>query len=99
MPKIRVKDLRPNHGDRKQALWNILMNKNLMVYQLKALNGAFLIISSDEVIEKLVSQNMKDTLRKDNYEVQTPPEFLANKTIVLRNVDSMVSAVSADELK
>ena len=43
MPKVRVKDLRPNHGDRKQALWNILMNKNLMVYQLKALNGAFFV--------------------------------------------------------
>ena len=43
MPKLRIKDLRPSHGNRKQCLWNKLMTQNLLVYQLKALNGAFLV--------------------------------------------------------
>ena len=99
MPKLRIKDLRPSHGNRKQCLWNKLMTQNLLVYQLKALNGAFLIISSDEIIEKLLTTNVKDSLKKDNFEVQTPPEYVASKTIVIRNIDSMVSEVEAEELK
>ena len=99
MPKIRIKDLRAGQGDRKQALWNKLMNMNLLVYQLKVLNGAFLVISSDEVVERLLSQTVKDGLKKDQFEVQTPPEFVANKTFVIRNVDTMVSMVDADELR
>ena len=79
MPKLRIKDLRPGHGDRKQALWNKLMTQNLLVYQLKVLSGAFLIISSDEVIERLLTQTVKDALKKENFEVQIPPEYVANK--------------------
>ena len=38
-------------------------------------------------------------MRKDNFEVQTPPEYVASKTIVIRNIDSMVGEVEAEELK
>ena len=99
MPKLRIKDLRPSHGNREQCLWNKLMTQNLLVYQLKALNGAFLVISSDEIIERLLTTNVKESLRKDNSEVQTPLEYVASKTIVIRNIDSMVGEVEAEELK
>ena len=100
MPKIKIRDLRPSNHNRKQVLWNILMRSNLLVYQMKELGrSAFLIISSDEVVEKLLSTNMKEKLKKENFEVQTPPEFIANKTIVLRNVDAMITQVDPEELR
>ena len=100
MPKIKIKDNRPGQGDRKKLLWSKLMILNLLVYKVEELNrSGFLIVSSDEVIEKLMTPSVKENLLKDKSEVLTPLEFQANGTIVLRNIDSIISMVDTDELK
>ena len=100
MPKIKIKDNRPGQGDRKKLLWSKLMILSLLVYKVEELNrSGFLIVSSDEVIEKLMTPSVKENLLKDKSEVLTPLEFQANGTIVLRNIDSIISMVDTDELK
>ena len=100
MPKIKIKDNRPSQGDRKKLLWTKLMNLNLLVYKVEALSrSGFLIISSDDVIERLMTPSVKENLLKDNLEVVTPLEFQANRTIVLRNIDSIITTIDSDELK
>ena len=66
---------------------------------MKVLSGAFLVISTDLVIERLLTQSVNEALKKENFEIQVPPEYVANKIILIRNVDSMVSSVDAEELK
>ena len=100
MPKIKIKDNRPSQGDRKKLLWTKLMNLNLLVYKVEALSrSGFLIISSDDVIERLKTPSVKENLLRDNFEVVTPLEFQANRTIVLRNIDSIITTIDSDELK
>ena len=99
MPRVRVRDLKPHQGNRKQVLWNKLMNLNLLVYKINEVNRAFIIISSDDVIERLLSQSVREGLKREDFDVQTPPEFLASKTFVIRNIDSMVSIVDEEELR
>ena len=85
MPRIRIRDLKPDHGNRKRLLWNQLLNLNLLVYQLQVPNNnSMVVVSSDEIIEKLMSPSIKDKLGKEGFEVTTPPEFLANRTFALR---------------
>ena len=99
MPKLRVKDLKPRIGDRKKLLWNRLMGLNLLVYSIKdPSRNIFLIITSDEVIDRLLTANVKESLAKDDFEVLIPPEYNAKKTIVLRNIDSLISTVDSEEL-
>ena len=100
MPKIRIKDHKPNHGNRKVLLWNKLMHNNLLIYKMEEPSrNFFVIISSDEVIEKLLTPKLKEVLRKDDFEVLTPPQFNANRTLVVKNVDSLITSVDPEDLK
>ena len=100
MARIRIKDLNANQGNRKALLWNRLMNLNLLVYSIKQPNSqTFILIVSDDILDKLLSTSIKDKLKKDHFEVYIPPEYNANHTIVLRNVDSLISEVENEELK
>ena len=100
MPAIRIKDHNPQRGNRKQLLWSKLMNLNLMIYKiLDPSRYYFKIITSEEIIDKLISTSIKEKLRKDDFEVMVPPEYNANKTIVLRNLDSLITEVESEELK
>ena len=100
MPRIRVKDNKPRQGNRKLTLWNKLMQLNLLVYKLEATTrNAFIIITTDEIVEKLLSPKVKEALARDDFEVTTPPEYSSNRTIVLRNIDSIITEVESEELK
>ena len=100
MPKLRIKDLRPRVGDRKKLLWNRLMNLNLLIYSIKEPSrNIFIIITSDEIVDRLLTTKIKESLKKDDFEVLTPPEYNAKRTFVLRNLDSLISTVDPEELK
>ena len=100
MPAIRIKDHNPQRGQRKHLLWSRLMNLNLMIYKiLDPSRSYFKIVTSEEIVDRLISSAVKDKLRKDDFEVIVPPEYNANKTIVLRNLDSLITEVDSEELK
>ena len=76
------------------------MNLNLQIYSLKEPNrNIFVVITSDEIVDKLLTTNIKDSLRKDEFEVMIPPEYNARRTLVLRNIDSLITTVDEEELK
>ena len=69
MPRIIIKDLKPGQVDRKRLLWSRLMSLNLLVYKLQVPNrNSLVIISNDEVIERLLTDNIKENLSKDGYQ-------------------------------
>ena len=61
--------------------------------------STFVIITSDENVDKLLSNSMRDKFRRDDFEILTPPEHTANRTFVLRNIDSLITTIDIDELK
>ena len=100
MPRIRIRDLNPQQGNRKTLLWNKLMNLNLLVYTIKQPNNqTFILITSDEVVDRMLSNQIKEKLKSDNFEIFTPPEYNANRTLVLRNIDSLITGIESEELK
>ena len=96
MPKVRVRDNRPRQGNRKQLLWNRLMTLNILIYKMEEYNRNFIIITSDENVEKLISTKTRESLLKDEFEVYTPYEHNANRTAVLRNIDSLITSVDKE---
>ena len=42
---------------------------------------------------------MKDKLKRNDFEVIAPLEYTANRTFVMRNIDSIISTVDSEELK
>ena len=100
MPRIRIKDNKPRQGNRKNVLWNKLMQLNLLIFKLEATTrNAFIIVTSDDILEKLLTEKVKEALAKEEFEVTTPPEYNANRTVVLRNIDSLITEVDQEELK
>ena len=100
MPRIRIRDLNPQQGNRKALLWNKLMSLNLLIYTIKQPNSqTFILITSDDIVDRMLSSNIKDKLKQDHFEVFTPPEYNANRTVVLRNIDSLISEIDTEELK
>ena len=101
MPKLIIKDLKPGQGNRKQLLWNRLMELNLLIYniQVNENTASFRLISSEEVIDKLLTNSTKEQLAKDKFEVITPPENSANRTVVIKNIDSLITSLDETTLK
>ena len=99
MPKIKIRDHRPRSGNRKKLLWNRLMTLNLLIYKIEDNRNFFIVVSSNEIIDKILTEQVKDALRKDDFEVTTPPEYNANRTVVIRNVDSIITELDHEELK
>ena len=65
MPRIRIKDHKLNHGNRGILLWNKHMQNNLMIYKMEEPNrNHFVIISSDEVVEKLLTPKLTDSKKR-----------------------------------
>ena len=50
-------------------------------------------------IEKLLKTDVKEKLLAAGFEAQTPPEFTAQKTVIVKGVDSYIASFSEAELK
>ena len=99
MPKLRIRDLRPRVGDRKKLLWGKLMNLNLLIYSLKEAGRNIFLLIIFRILDRLLTNNIRESLKKDEFEVLTPPEHNAKRTIVLRNVNSLITTIDNEELK
>ena len=57
-----------------------------------------MLITSDDVVDRLLQASTREKLKQDHFKM-TPPEYNANRTIVLRNIDSLITTVDTDDLR
>ena len=99
MPRVRIKDNRPNGPERRNTLWKCIHESNIIIYKVEKANDAFIIIASDETVEELTTAPKKQIFSKEGYEVLNPPELTAKKTVVITSVDEYITGHTKEAIQ
>ena len=87
---IRVDDLAPGWLPRRAKLYEILGFCGIHPYKVKQNRGMYFIVMEHSKIEQALDERCKESLRQENFIIQTPLEYNAFKTIVAKQLDQII---------
>ena len=103
MARIRNKDLSPgDRNQRRNLLWEVLLLNEIIIYKVvdgREGSDAFFVICNDDNCELLLKDETKTNLKKKGFDIQTPPDVEAKRSVIARNVDRYVTDDSAEDIK
>ena len=95
---VKVIDHQP-HTKRKNELYNILGKCNIFPRKMHVGVGVFYPIINEEDLEDMLKEETVQKIKEKGFEIITPIEFGAMKTIVIKEIDSMIDDFEIDEIK
>ena len=98
MTGIKVIDRDSRGPHRRMRLWECLGRINVNPTEIKDAKGAYYVIVNQNQVEHIISDNTKQTLRDDGFEVLTPIEFNSLRTVVIKHIDRVINEYSNDEI-
>ena len=111
MPSIKINDNCPseidkNNTDRKNYLWILITQAYVYVHKLtKSLDKhtgdfiAFYIVTNVSNGEKLMTPENVRTFKDSGFELTSPPDRDAQRTIVVGDLDPRIEGYSMSEIK
>lgn len=100
MGRIRAKDLQPSAGDqRRHELWKVAFDNALEVFRIQKSGNGYMIITSDDTLEKIMEPAIKLKFTEANFEIVDPPELNAKRTLVITNIDDHILMHSDNDIK
>lgn len=99
MPKVRIKNLRPNDPQRLTRLWECIGTSGIFAQNIIEANKDFIVIANDETIENITARPLKEKATQHGFEVIPPPEAIAKRTLVIKNINKNIQDSSNDEVK
>ena len=99
MVKIRVKILNHNGTHQREKLWRTIGKTDSYIFRLIETKEAYLIITDDSQMERLLKPENKQIFISEGFELQVPPEFKARRTIIVKGTDPHISALEEFEIK
>ena len=60
--------------------------------------GVFFAIANEDSLEKILSEESRDTFRQERFEGVPPIEYNSLKTIVVKHLDYMVDSYTDEEI-
>ena len=98
MVRIKVKNLVHDCTPRKPALVQTLAVAEVWVNKIIETKEAFILIADNENMDKLMKEENRQKLAARGLEIVHPPEYEASRTVILKNVDSLINAMTEDEI-
>ena len=92
--KVTIHDGQP----KKPALIQCVCGAEALVNKIIEMKDAFVLITDNKNMDRLLTQEAKQQFALEGLEVQNPPEYEAAHTVLLRRVDSMIHAMSVEEI-
>lgn len=91
MARIKIKHPRSRDKATLQRLLGILSSNHVYATQLIPLDDSIIVITSDNnETDKIFNPPCKEQLEKSNFTPILPPEFKANRTVILTRVDDII---------
>ena len=98
MPRIKIRNTVHDGSNRRNKLWIIFADISLMVYKMLDTKDFFIIIVDNLNMEIALRGENRDKFKTNGFEVITPAEYEASRTVVVRGVDIHISNFDADEI-
>ena len=99
MTRIRVKIFVEEGFSKKPGLIQCLCEAEAYVNKIVEGKDVFFLITNNINMEKLLTEESRLRFRSKGMEIQFPPEYVAARTLVLRNVDSLISKMTQEEIE
>ena len=89
------------NGQRRRCrLWETCGKIGIFPSDIKdTRGGAYIIIVPEETTEKLVNEENKTVFRQEGFDIITPVEFNALKSVVVTHVDKIINEYTLEEIK
>ena len=100
MPAVKVVDCDGRQPRRRARLWECfggLLGINPTNIKDGG-NGNYYVIVPQEKIEHIISDESKRKLRDHQFEINTPIEYNAMRTVIVRHIDKVISEYSDQEI-
>ena len=98
MVKIRVKVTAHDGTSRKPNLINCICQAEVLINKIIESKDASFLLTDHSNMDKLLRDDVRSKFAEEGLEVQYPPEYEAARTVMLRNVDPVISSKSSQEI-
>ena len=98
MVRIKVKNFVHDGTSRKPALVQTLAEAEAWVNKIVETREAFILIADNQNMDKLLKEEIRQKFAARGLEITYPPEYEASRTVIIKNVDSLISAMSEEEI-
>ena len=95
---IRIKILTHDGISKKPDLTLIMGQMGAWAYKIIETKEAFVLITDNSNMDRLLTDETKTKLVAKGLEILHPPEFDAARTVLIKNVDNTISALSEGEI-
>ena len=96
--RIKVRNLVHDGTSRKPALVQVLAEAEAWVNKILETEEAFILIADNVNMDKLMKEEIRQKFAALGLEITYPPEYEASRTVIIKNVDSLISAMSEGEI-
>ena len=98
MVRIRVKISVHDGQSKKPGLIQCICDADAYVNKIVESKEAFFLITDNYSMDALLSEDSRGKFVSKGLEIQFPPEYEAARTVMIRNVDSVISQMTENEI-
>ena len=100
MPAIKVVDRDSRQAKRRSKLWECFGRLGINPTNIKeGGKGTYYVIVPQDKVEKIISNEVKENFRTQySFEIHTPIEYNAMRTIVIRHIDKVIEEYEDNEI-
>ena len=99
MVRIRVKITQHDGASKRDIVWKGLHKAKAFVYKVVQSKEAFYLVTDNDQAELILKDHIREFWREKGLEVQTPPELVASRTILVRGLEWCVAEQSEIDIK
>ena len=99
MIAVRIDDLSPGGLPRRAKLYELLGNIGVRPTKINDDKHMYFALIDEQYLETILDNANKAKLKKENFEVIPPLEYKALKTIVVKQVDTIIDCYENNEIK
>ena len=94
-----MKVLEHDGGSKKGKVSKCICAADALVYKIRENQDGFILVTDSQGMDLLLKEESRKRILDEGLDIQFPPEYEASCTVILRNVDSLVHALSEEEIK
>ena len=98
MPRIRIIISIHDGTPQKPCLWEILGKHSIHPYKVIESQNTFVIVVDNTDMEKTMNDLVRKELKEKGFDALIPPDFTANKTILVRGLDNYYATFNETDL-
>ena len=99
MPALRVDSLDPRGPDKTDKLWELCGVTKCFPDKIHKKGKMYFLITREEIVEKLLTDEIKNIFKNENLAIKEPLEYEAMRTVVVKRLDRHIDQYTEEEIR